>query len=231
MTKKIKKITFSFIAILVVVAIAFMVYVSDYYHADDSVVTVSISGLPVEIQDNLTILRPSNPTGTGFIFYPGAKVEETAYLPLLQMLQDRGMTCVLVKMPFHFAIFDSNAASKVMEKVSGVDTWYLGGHSLGGAMASQYASLHQEQIEGLILLAAYPYGDYPSEKTLILYGSEDQVLNRNKITTQDNVKIIDGGNHAQFGSYGNQKGDGIASISSAQQKQLTVNYFLAWLAK
>ena len=99
--------------------------------------------------------------------------------------------------------------------------WYIGGYSLGGAMAVDYASDHCESLSGVILLAAYPTKPLDDNLFLIsIYGSEDGVLNRTKMTEEkQNVReqyaeyVIKGGNHAQFGNYGKQKGDGEASIT------------------
>ena len=93
---------------------------------------------------------------------------------------------------------------------------------MGGAMASQFASEHQDEIDGLILLGAYIYGDYPDEKTLTVYGSLNQSV-EDHIDYTENIVEIEGGNHAQFGNYGPQKGDLPATISAAEQQAQTVD--------
>jgi hypothetical protein len=133
-------------------------------------------------------------------------------------------------MPFHLAVFDVNAADGIMEQFPEITSWYMGGHSLGGAMASSYAVKHSEEVAGLILLAAYPVNksDIPA---VIIYGSEDKVLNRDKLKGLTGLVEIQGGNHAQFGNYGFQKGDGTASISSEEQQIETVQAIVDFLAK
>lgn len=160
----------------------------------------------ITVQDDLTILSPSTPTDTAIIFYPGAKVEAQAYLPLLDQIRQTGVTCILVEMPFNMAIFDSNAAEEVMEQFPEVEHWYIAGHSMGGAMASQFAANHPDEVDGLILLGAYIYGDYSPADTLTVYGSLNQSV-EDKLDYTENVVEIEGGNHAQFGNYGPQKGD------------------------
>ena len=59
-------------------------------------------------------------------------------------------------MPFNLAVLNSNAADKVMSKFNNIENWYIGGHSLGGAMAASYAAKHQDNLKGVVLLAAYP---------------------------------------------------------------------------
>lgn len=87
-------------------------------------------------------------------------------------------------------------------------------------MASQFAAGHQDQIDGLILLGAYIYGDYPPEDTLTIYGSLNHSV-EDKLDYTENVVEIQGGNHAQFGNYGPQKGDLPATISAQEQQAQT----------
>lgn len=88
-------------------------------------------------------------------------------------------------------------------------------------MASSYASNHEEKVEGLILLGSYIYGDYPSSKSLTIYGSLNTSV-KDKITYSENIVEIEGGNHAQFGNYGVQKGDSVATITREEQQNITV---------
>lgn len=210
------------VLLLALCAGAFFWYVSDYYRAEDVALDVLAQDSGLSVQDNLTVLSPSVPSDTTIIFYPGAKVEAEAYLPLLEQIKQTGVTCILVHMPFHMAIFDANAAEDVMEQFPEIQHWYMAGHSMGGAMASQFASGHQDEIDGLILLGAYIYGDYPDEKTLTVYGSLNQSV-ENHIDYTENIVEIEGGNHAQFGNYGPQKGDLPATISAAEQQAQTVD--------
>ena len=229
--KKWLKITLiSFACLLLLTGAGFFLYVSDYYRADDKAVSIRTSST-MQVTDNLTILAPSVPSDTGFIFYPGGKVEHTAYLPLLDQFRQQGITCVLVEMPFHLAVFDPSAADKVFATLPDIQNWYIGGHSLGGAMASDYASKHPDSIQGLVLLGAYLYGDFPAARSLTLYGSEDDVLDKSKITDTEHVIEIIGGNHAQFGNYGTQKGDGTATISAEEQQSQAVAAIIAFMKK
>lgn len=226
--KKTKIILIILLCVIAVFTGTFFVYVSNYYKADNY--AINIMGKTEIYRDgNLTILLPNTPSGKGVIFYPGAKVEETAYLPLLEELRENGITCVLVKMPFHMAILNSGAANNIFEKLPEIKDWYIGGHSLGGAMASSYASKHQDKLGGLILLGAYIYGDIPVDKTVTIYGSNDHVLDKSKINYSKNIFVIEGGNHAQFGNYGEQKGDGEASITPDEQQKQTVEIILKFI--
>ena len=198
---------------------AFTWYVNDYYHAEEI-------ALKVLDEDNIIVSKDSiilkGNSEVGIIFYPGAKVEAESYLPILSKLRDRGFTTILVKMPFNMAIFNSNAADKVIEENKNIKHWYIAGHSMGGAMASSYAAKNQEKVEGLILLGSYIYGDYPEERALTIYGSLNQSV-EDKINYTKNIVEIEGGNHAQFGNYGFQKGDSKATISAEKQQDISVD--------
>lgn len=210
------------LVVLALLAGAFLWYVSDYYRAEDVALAVMNDGSGITVQDNLTILAPSVPGDTALIFYRGAKVEGTACLPLLDKIRQTGVTCILVNMPFHMAIFDADAAADVMADFPQYSHWYIAGHSMGGAMASQFAADHPEAVDGLILLGAYIYGDYPPADTLTVYGSLNQSV-EDKLDYTENVVEIQGGNHARFGNYGPQKGDAPAAISAEEQQTQTVD--------
>lgn len=214
---------------------AFWKYTSDDYQATKKAIAVEKQDTDLTDAGNYIVLKGDSTAADyqkdrALLFYPGGKVEYTAYLPLLQKFQKQGMTCVLVKMPFNLAVLDPDAADAVIKKMPEIKHWYMAGHSLGGAIASSYVAKHEKTIEGLILMGAYNYKEAAdSQKTLILYGDRDKVLNRSKILSTDNSKVIAGGNHAQFGNYGVQKNDGKASISADKQQDLTVRAAMEWI--
>lgn len=216
--------------ILTILAGAFFWYVSDYYRAEAVALAVMGQDSGISQQDGLTILSPSYPTDTAIIFYPGAKVEAEAYLPLLDQIRQTGVTCMLVHMPFRMAIFDADAAEEVIARFPEIQHWYIAGHSMGGAMASKFASDHPDLVDGLILMGAYIYGDYPEENTLTIYGSLNQSV-EDHIDYTENIVEIQGGNHAQFGNYGPQKGDPPATISAEEQQRQTVEAIAAFLVQ
>lgn len=167
----------------------------------------------------------------GIIFYPGGNVDEVAYAPLMHAIAEEGYLCVIARMPLHLAVFDMDAADKIRENYKNIADWYMAGHSLGGAMAASYTAQEAEQINGLILLAAYSTEDLNDAKVSVLsiYGSEDKVLNmENYVEYQGNLPsdytelVIEGGNHASFGNYGMQKQDGTAEISAEEQQAQAV---------
>lgn len=229
-----KRLLTAVLVVLLCAVGAGYLYVSDYYRADElAIEALSGSGTVsvYETGDGMTVFAPEQ-AETGFIFYPGGKVEYTAYAPLLRGLAEEGIICVAVKMPLNLAVLDVNAADGVREQFASVETWYIGGHSLGGSMAASHAAEHTEEYEGLILLAAYSTADLRKSglEVLSLYGSADGVLNmekygqyRSNLPADTMEAVIQGGNHAQFGSYGPQDGDGAASVSAEEQLAQTIS--------
>ena len=218
--------------ILVLLVAGGTVYVSDFYHTDPAAAALldeDIPGITITVGEDRIVFQPEE-AKAGLIFYPGGKVEFTAYAPLMRAFADRGFLCVLLKMPLNLAVLGVNAADRVLGAYPEISDWYIAGHSLGGAMAASYAGKHSEALTGLILLAAYSTADLKesSLQVLSLYGSEDGVLNMQKYEKNrsnlpaDAVEvIIPGGCHAYFGSYGAQKGDGNPSVSREEQISFT----------
>ncbi len=210
-------------ALLVVLAGGFYIYTLDYYRADSDAVRLVAEDARVIREGQLTVFYPEteDASTTGLIFYPGGKVEDIAYAPLLKALSDNNITCVLIKMPFNLAVFRINGANRVYDQFPEIEHWYLAGHSLGGAMASSYCGGNADRLDGLILLGAYPVND-ADLPTLAIYGSEDIRLDLERLENTLNKFEIEGGNHAYFGNYGEQAGDGTASISRQLQQEITV---------
>lgn len=294
--------------------IAFFAYVSIYYHPEEAATEALVSDAAVRVEqrdDGWFFDGPSEEKL--LVFYPGAKVGETAYAPFLRRLAEQGMDAYLVKMPFRLAVFGAGRAAAVLEDpaFAGYTQRYVGGHSLGGAMAASFAASyvsdrggessrlnetgtsgdvkavddgavtenagvldtsnapempgdshepidpqrpvdslepygqnkpngHKKQVEpeniytpnldGVILFAAYPTKKLDdSLRELSIFGSEDGVLNmqalrkgREYAPADFTEYVIRGGNHAGFGNYGFQKGDGEASISAEDQQKEAV---------
>ena len=217
--------------LLIVFAGTFLVYAGIYYHADESALKALASDGTVTVSATCYGWYFDGPSGENVLcFYPGAKVEETAYAPLLHELAEQGVDVCLVKMPFRFAFFGANKADEVLAAYDHPNK-YVGGHSLGGAMAAAYAADHAQDLSGVILFAAYPTKDLSGIPVLIsIYGSEDGVLHMDKVISgrayapaDYTETVIEGGNHAQFGNYGEQRGDGTAAVSREEQQAQAVN--------
>ncbi|MBE6894387.1 MAG: hypothetical protein E7483_02095 [Ruminococcaceae bacterium] len=244
MKKRLKKAVIAAAAIAALCCGGIALYAGDYYHADETAAMtiqqaelLKEDGVTAEITDNMIIFRPDE-IKAGFIFYPGGKVEYTAYVPVAYQLAQNGVACIITEMPLNLAVMDIDTADKAYERIANVDKWYIGGHSLGGSMAASYLESTGTSFDGLILLASYSTANLSAKDidVLSVYGSNDKVLNMKKYA--DNFKnlpdgtteiIVDGGNHAQFGSYGVQDGDGEALIEAEQQWNITVNAILEFM--
>ena len=165
------------LAAAIALTAACALYLGDYYRADTEALEAFAPAAPVvseEWKDGTLIIRPEgrDPVA-GLIFYPGGKVEHTAYTPLMEALASEGILCVLVEMPFRLAVLDMNAAEGIPEAFPEVERWYLGGHSLGGSMAASYLASHTEDFDGLILLGSYSTADLSGTDLSVLsvYGS------------------------------------------------------------
>ncbi|MDO4851490.1 MAG: alpha/beta fold hydrolase [Actinomycetota bacterium] len=228
--RRLQVIAGAVLVVLLLLTDGFIHYVSDYYRADAEAWAVMAQAEGIEMEGDLTILASPVPTDTALVFYPGGKVEPEAYLPLLDQIRQDGVTCILVHMPFNLAFFDVDAAQDVMVRFPGITHWYVAGHSLGGVMASAYASEHPGEVDGLILLGAYVYGDFPAGRALTVYGSLNQNV-EDRIDYTENVVEIEGGNHAQFGNYGPQKGDVPAAITADEQQAQAVAAIREFIAR
>ena len=167
----------------------------------------------------------------GIILYPGGSVEAQAYAPLMHAVAEEGYLCIIVKMPLKLAVLDVDKADEVRKDYPNIADWYMAGHSLGGAMAATYAHENASQINGVILLAAYSTEDLKQDNLEVLrvYGSSDEVLNmenyeeyRSNLPEDAKEIEITGGNHAGFGNYGEQSGDGAAALSPKEQQEITL---------
>ena len=233
--RKIFIIISSNVLALAIIVGACAIYVGDYYHVDGEAIIAhaeSCEGYAyISFPNEKTAVFAPEGATTGIIFYPGGKVEFTAYLPLMAELAEQGILCVLLEMPFNLAVLDMNAADGIQEQYPEIKEWYIGGHSLGGSMAASYLEKNVEDYEGLILLGSYSTADFSETDldVLSVYGSEDLVMNRekyadNKSNLPDDYTeiIIDGGCHAYFGMYGAQDGDGTPTMTNEEQIHLTV---------
>ena len=217
---------------VLIILLACGIYLNDYYHADTEAIDTLMDQNEIEVQKNEQgnlVFYPQT-ARAGFIFYPGGKVEYTAYGPLMKSLASKGILCVLVEMPFHLAVFDVNAADGIQEQYPQIEKWYIGGHSLGGSMAASYLEKNADQFDGLILLASYSTADLSETELQVfsVYGSEDQVLNLEKYeSNKENLPsdfeefLLEGGCHAYFGAYGAQEGDGMPKLTNIEQIQMT----------
>ncbi len=177
------------------------------------------------------------------ILYPGAFVDPVAYAPIARAIAERGFLVVIDPMPLGLAVIDASAADAIIAAHPEIDHWAIGGHSLGGAMAAEFIANAPPNVDGLALWAAYPapntdlsaqpltvvsiYGDADGVATL-----DDIVDSAQRLPPDTQFILIPGGNHTQFGAYGEglQSGDNPATISREEQQAQIVDATVELLA-
>lgn len=226
---------------LILLGIASCSYLPEPYQFD--------SELRVEENSEFILLTSLNldKSKSGIIFYPGGLVDPHAYINVLQPFAiEDNRAVVIVKTISNLAILNTQKANSIIDKLDGLSGWIVGGHSLGGSVACINISNQPNYFNALFLLASYSSKDISATNMPIISitGSNDLVLDKQKfednktnlsteiaITNPDEIADtgtdgttiyyqLDGGNHAQFGNYGEQKGDGQATIDSGTQQSL-----------
>ena len=237
-----RKIIITILSLFIIIIFAFLIYTSNYYKAKDvDSYLKSDDYVIVDSKNNNIWFSPKNEVKEeGFIFYQGALVEKEAYAPIMYKLARDGYTSVLIDMPFKLAFFGTNYASEITLNNKDIN-WYIGGHSLGGAMAANYYYSHSNSVSGLVLLAAYSTKDLTIKEqsyVLSIYGSCDNVLSKEKYDKyKSNISsnlfeyCIEGANHSGFASYGAQAKDGKNTISKEEQWNITINYIEKFMEK
>lgn len=231
--KTLKKVLIGITAIVIVMVGGFAVWgYSGGRPMPEALQSLSSDGKVSVENGRWLVFSPTEKDATvGYIFYQGGRVDYRAYAPYARALAEQGVQVVIPRMPFNFAVFGLNQAEEVIQAYPDISEWVIGGHSLGGAMAANYLSNHQDELAGLILLAAYPStADDLSMfdgKVISISGALDGLATPDKIQASRILLPpsttwveIEGGNHAQFGWYGPQKGDHDALISREEQQSV-----------
>jgi hypothetical protein len=191
-------------------------------------------------QDNWIVFEPVEETDTGLIFYPGGLVEPTAYAPILHQVAEEGVLVIITPMPLNLAILNPGAANAVIDVYPQISTWILAGHSLGGASAAIFAENNPNRIDAIALWDSYPADSADLSdndiSVISIYGTTNNVPNtknfndKKHLLPEDTIFIpIEGANHAQFGDYGPQKGDVVASLSLSEQHNWVAEIMLDFI--
>jgi pimeloyl-ACP methyl ester carboxylesterase len=167
---------------------------------------------------------------SGVILYPGGRVDPRSYAPAARALAEAGYLAVIPPMPLNLAFFDLNIAAEIIAAYPQIETWIVGGHSLGGVAASTFVAGNAGLADGLFFWASYPAGDalVGSTETAVtsIYATNDGLttledIEASRANLPANTRWVEiaGGNHGQFGWYGDQPGDGQATISRQEQQE------------
>ncbi|WP_455540153.1 alpha/beta hydrolase [Terrisporobacter sp.] len=237
---KAKKSFIILLSILVLFVVGFFVWLSNGYtlKKNDMKYLKSNSNVKVTTEGDYTYFTPKRVNATkGFIFYPGERVDSSSYAKLCNMIAAYGYEVVSVDMPFNYANFGENKATKVIKDNPGIKKWVIGGDSLGGTVACKYAA-NNKNVDGVVLISSYPKDNISQLgfEILSIWGSKDNVVDykeliNSKTKLPQNTKYIEieGANHSQFANYGTYSGDGKALISSDEQMTTTVKNIVNFL--
>jgi len=239
MAKSLRIILVGVLAIIMVAVVGFVVWAQDAHPPESEALAALNESRAIEIETEpwLTFYPTSleKPVTTGLILYPGARVDPRAYAPLARLIALRGYRVVIVPMPLNMAFFAPRRADEVIAAYPEIQTWAVGGHSLGGAMSALYVDrVAPDSVAGLVLWAAYParQNDLSGAEgltALSIYATRDGLMTEEEFEASrallpPNTRwvTIEGGNHAQFGAYGPQQNDQPATISQISQQGMVV---------
>lgn len=242
--KRRSKFIWAILLVLVIAFIGFSVWAYTPLGPMPQALAAMQSSAGVLVDDDpWLVFQPKNGNiDTGLIIYPGGRVDPRSYAPAAHALAEDGYLVIIPPMPFNLAVFGWQEAEQVINNYPTISNWAISGHSLGGTMAAKYALSDPGQINGIILWAAYPSSSddlsaSPLE-SMSIYGTDDGLISVNEIDDSRQIMPettswvrIDGGNHSQFGWYGDQPGDNPASISREMQQQIIIESTKNLLAK
>ncbi len=194
------------------------------FEASSAALDATNSDATVTVTQDRSVITftPAQQSGAGLVLYPGARVDPRAYSVLAREIARQGHPVIVPKCPFDTALLCINAAS---DWVADGGSWAVGGHSLGGVAASQYAGSGDPEVAGLVLWASWPANDLSAEALEVasIYGSQDglatpeQVLaGASDLPPATTFVEVAGAVHAYFGDYGEQPGDGEPTTSRAE---------------
>lgn len=234
-----KRVLLLIFVVLLVAAIGFVLWASttNPIMPQAEAALTPASTINVVSEEHIIFEPPSYSTDIGFILYPGGRVQAAAYAPLARSIADAGYVSSVVTAPLNLAFFNIGAAQSVIDQFPDVATWVVAGHSLGGVAAASFAESHPDTVRGLVLMASYPANNALAQRdnlqVISLYGTRDGLANpQTVLDSKPNLPPdtqfieITGGNHAQFGYYGEQGGDNPATISREEQQSQVLDAIL-----
>ena len=242
-TKKLlKKVIVGLSAIFIIAFLGLLVWskLGTYPAREIALAALESTDTVMITQDKWIVFDPVKKTETRLIFYPGGLVEPSAYAPILHQIAESGVLVIITPMPFNLAILNTAAANAVIDAYPFISSWVIAGHSLGGASAAIFADNHPTRLDGIALWDSYPPGSSDLSDNNIsaisIFGTTDHFPNTENFNDTKHLlpgdtvfNAIEGANHAQFGDYGPQKGDVVASMSLAEQHDLVAEIMLEFI--
>ena len=234
MIRKVLKWGLGLLAVATIIAIATVLYWGrDVARPDASAIAALESDSRVVVDsDGWLVFRPTGqPARDGLVFYPGGKADAIAYAPLLREIAAAGFLVVETPAPLDLLMLTPNAALDVMAAFPEVEHWTVGGHSMGGVMAAEFAERYPDRLDGLLLWATYltditVLSNFPAPTTSI-YGTADvlstvaEIEAGKSLLPRDTEYVeIAGGDHYQFGSFRNPPLHNATVDRAEQQRQI-----------
>jgi len=222
--RRIRSVLLALLAVVVLLAVAFLFYANLVMRGErqQALLAWENDDITITSTDQSIVMEPvAGATGEGLLFIPGAKVDPYAYLYKLSGVVESGVTVVITKPTLNLAFFDFRTLDDFAVDAPGVDEWFVGGHSLGGVKACMLAD--SPEVAGLVLFGSYCANDLSGSdlRVLSIVGSDDGLSTPEKVSSaagelpaSTEYVTIEGSNHARFGDYGDQAGDGEATIST-----------------
>lgn len=191
-----------------------------------------------EVEGSIVMEATEGAGATGVLYFPGARVDPYSYLYPLSDVAAAGVTVVIMDPLLNMALFDTRSIEELATAAPGVGEWVLSGHSLGGVRACMLAA--HPDVVGLVLMGSYCANDISTESIPILQvlASDDGLIDEEALNTSAPLlppstqkMTLEGANHASFGTYGEQPGDGVATLSRAEVREQLTRLFMTLLAE
>ncbi len=196
----------------------------------EAINTLNLTGIDVKDENRYISYTPDNPL-KNIVFVPGGLVEPESYEYIAASLAIEGYKVTIFKAYYNLSILTPNYAAKFLDE--DLENIVIG-HSLGGVTSSMFSS-ENDSVDKIILMGSYPIKDLKDKDVLFITAEHDDGMDSEKFDASlsyvDNATIynIEEGNHAQFGWYGPQKGDGEATITTLEQQNIVINQILNFI--
>lgn len=181
------------------------------------------------------------------VFFPGALVDPRAYAPLARAVAKEGFRAVMIELPRRGAFGGADSpelrtrVNRTLATVSDSGSVILGGHSRGGVVASAIAAGGVPNLGGLVLIGTSHPRDVDLSELRIpvtkIVGTRDGLASPSEVRQNEALLPehtrwiwIEGGNHSQFGWYGFQPMDRLATLPAVEQRNIMIEGVLDLMA-
>ncbi|WP_375390241.1 alpha/beta hydrolase [uncultured Amnibacterium sp.] len=234
----VRRVGLAALAAGVLAAVGFVVWAEHPMEAEPGPLAAVRADSAITYRDagSAVVLTPKRPSAVGLVFFAGARVDAAAYASKLSGIADAGIAVVIVRPTLNFAIVETRPLADFEALDPAVQRWLVGGHSLGGVRACEYAT--DKGVAGLVLLGSYCANDLSrTDLPVLSIGGERDGLStpakiraaRHLLPASAELVEIPGSVHAQFGDYGTQPGDGVPTATDAAVRKAITADVLAFL--